>query len=250
MMPAVSHRGRTGWHHWSSGKARVTQSTMGGCWVSNNMPRAPAVLIIKFTRADSSPPKSSNSQDAQDAHQRPQRRGNKEVLDLVLCSRWYLQPLNAADERQSAGDETRTSWEEEMDGDITIWSEKDQKYSLQGPRWPENHNYVGDGEHGGDTAWEQASPAAPTSTTSSSRAGPRRPTTTQRMGSSGSRQTDREWVVGQVDWYDKKPSLPRVYYVLTYRWQNTFSSCNRITKLNFYTILRQIYSLKSKDKLF
>ena len=48
------------------------------------------------------------------------------------------------------------------------------------------------GEHGGDTAWEQASPAAPTSTTSSSRAGPRRPTTTQRMGSSGSRQTDRE----------------------------------------------------------
>ena len=106
------------------------------------------------------------------------------------------------------------------------------------------------GEHGGDTAWEQASPAAPTSTTSSSRAGPRRPTTTQRMGSSGSRQTDREWVVGQVDWYDKKPSLPRVYYVLTYRWQNTFSSCNRITKLNFYTILRQIYSLKSKDKLF
>merc|ERR1712240_926942 len=48
------------------------------------------------------------------------------------------------------------------------------------------------GEHGGDTAWEQASPAAPTSTTSSSKAGPRRPTTTQRMGSSGSRQTDRE----------------------------------------------------------
>ena len=155
MMPAVSHRGRTGWHHWSSGKARDTQSTMGGCWVSNNMPRAPAVLIIKFTRADSSPPKSSNSQDAQDAHQRPQRRGNKEVLDLVLCSRWYLQPLNAADERQSASDETRTSWEEEMDGDITIWSEKDQKYSLQGPMWPENHNYVGDREHGGDTAWEQ-----------------------------------------------------------------------------------------------
>ena len=100
------------------------------------------------------------------------------------------------------------------------------------------------------TSW--ASPAAPTSTTSSSRAAPRRPTTTQRTGSSGSRQTDREWVVGQVDWYDKdrKPSLPRVYYFLTYRWQNTFSSCNRITKLNFYTILRQIYSLNSKDKLF
>ena len=56
------------------------------------------------------------------------------------------------------------------------------------------------GEHGGDTAWEQASPAAPTSTTSSSRAGPRRPTTTQRTGASGSRQTDRECVVGQADW--------------------------------------------------
>ena len=92
------------------------------------------------------------------------------------------------------------------------------------------------------------SPAAPTSTTSSSRAA----AVLLKTGSSGSRQTDREWVVGQVDWYDKdrKPSLPRVYYFLTYRWQNTFSSCNRITKLNFYTILRQIYSLNSKDKLF
>ena len=96
------------------------------------------------------------------------------------------------------------------------------------------------------TSWP--SPAAPTSTTSSSRAA----AVLLKTGSSGSRQTDREWVVGQVDWYDKdrKPSLPRVYYFLTYRWQNTFSSCNRITKLNFYTILRQIYSLKSKDKLF
>jgi hypothetical protein len=181
--------------------------------------------------------------------------------------------------------QVETSW----DGDITIWSEKDHKSSLQGPKGDQRETTrrtwgrtrgdrrgtsmessngehgvfkrrawslqmesmeSSNGEHGGDTAWEQASPAAPTSTTSSSRAGPRRPTTTQRMGSSGSRQTDREWVVGQVDWYDKKPSLPRVYYVLTYRWQNTFSSCNRITKLNFYTILRQIYSLKSKDKLF
>ena len=52
------------------------------------------------------------SQDAQDAHQRPQRRGNKEVLELVLGSRWYPQPLNAANERQSSGDETRTSWDE------------------------------------------------------------------------------------------------------------------------------------------
>ena len=195
--------------------------------------------------------------------------------------------------------QVETSW----DGDITIWSEKDHKSSLQGPKGDQRETTrrtwgrtrgdrrgehgvfkrrawslqmesmessngehgvfkrrawslqtesmeSSNGEHGGDTAWEQASPAAPTSTTSSSRAGPRRPTTTQRMGSSGSRQTDREWVVGQVDWYDKKPSLPRVYYVLTYRWQNTFSSCNRITKLNFYTILRQIYSLNSKDKLF
>ena len=207
MMPAVSHRGRTGWHHWSSGKARVTRSTMGGCWVSNNMPRAPAVLIIKFTRADSSPPKSSNSQDAQDAHQRPQRRGNKEVLDLVLCSRWYLQPLNAADERQSAGDETRTSWEEEMDGDITIWSEKDQKYSLQGPRWPGRHTRRIWGRTRGDCIGtstrrpaptsSRAPPAAPvpTSTTTSSRAAPRRPTTTRRTGSS-----DRQRVCCWTSW--------------------------------------------------
>ena len=81
------------------------------------------------------------------------------------------------------------------------------------------------------------SPAAPTSTTSSSRAA----AVLLKTGSSGSRQTDREWVVGQVDWYDKdrKPSLPRLYYFLTYRWQNTFSWCNRITKQTFYKIFEQ-----------
>ena len=47
----MSQRGRTGWHHWSSGKAWDTQSTLGGCWVSNNMPRAPTVLN-NFTIAD------------------------------------------------------------------------------------------------------------------------------------------------------------------------------------------------------
>ena len=96
----------------------------------------------------------------------------------------------------------------------------------------------------------RAPPAAPvpTSTTTSSRAAPRRPATTHRTGSSGSRQTDRECVVGQADWYkiqghhhdkDRKPSLPRLYYFLTYRWQNTFSWCNRITKQTFYKIFEQ-----------
>ena len=112
----------------------------GGCWVSNNMPRVPAVLIIKFTRADSSPPKSSNSQDAQDAHQRPQRKGNKEVLELVLGSRWYPQPLNAANERQSSGDETRKSWDELRRGHHNMIWERSQVFSARTKRWPERNN--------------------------------------------------------------------------------------------------------------
>ena len=35
---------------------------MGGLWASSNKSRAPFTLIIKFTGADSSPSKSSNSQ--------------------------------------------------------------------------------------------------------------------------------------------------------------------------------------------
>merc|ERR1712066_976731 len=35
---------------------------MGGLWASSNKSKAPFTLIIKFTRADSSPSKSSNSQ--------------------------------------------------------------------------------------------------------------------------------------------------------------------------------------------
>jgi len=87
------------------------------------------------------------------------------------------------------------------------------------------------------------SPAAPTSTTSSSRAA----AVLLKTGSSGSRP-EWECVVGQADWYkiqghhhdkDRKPSLPRLYYFLTYRWQNTFSWCNRITKQTFYKIFEQ-----------
>ena len=64
----------------------------------------------------------------------------------------------------------------------------------------------------------------------------------------GAERPEWECVVGQADWYkiqghhhdkDRKPSLPRVYYFLTYRWQNTFSWCNRITKQTFYKIFEQ-----------
>ena len=64
----------------------------------------------------------------------------------------------------------------------------------------------------------------------------------------GAERPEWECVVGQADWYkiqghhhdkDRKPSLPRLYYFLTYRWQNTFSWCNRITKQTFYKIFEQ-----------
>jgi hypothetical protein len=73
-------------------------------------------------------------------HQRPQRLGNKEVLELVLGSRWYPQPLNAANERQSSGDETRTSWDELRRGHHNMIWERSQVFSARTKRWPERNN--------------------------------------------------------------------------------------------------------------
>ena len=95
-------------------------------------------LQTKSTRSIG--PGSCDSQDAQDVHQRPQRLGNKEVLELVLGSRWYPQPFNAADERQSAGNETRTSWDELRRGHHNMIWERSQVFSARTKRWPERNN--------------------------------------------------------------------------------------------------------------
>ena len=76
---------------------------MGGCWVSNNMPRAPTVLN-NFTIAD------ANFSYVFKLHgtESTGHDANK-TLDLSVILMTTRHPLNPGDETQSAGDETRTS---------------------------------------------------------------------------------------------------------------------------------------------
>ena len=82
--------------------------------------------------------------------------GTMPTRHWTSVSSWWLpataQPCRWETECRWGTDELR----EEMDGDITTWSDKDQGSSLLW--WPERHNYVGDGDgvHEGDTAWERA----------------------------------------------------------------------------------------------